>query len=145
MRRHGIRALTGRRFWPCATDSHHELPVAPEPPEAGLLGRATRHALAGRHHLPANWRGLALPGRRPGSGDAQDRRLINARSYADRADGGRADESHPTGTTDCRDHLSLRYSEGQASPRQLTSGRVLSRAGRQHGGEAVHESNELLL
>ncbi len=29
MRRHGIRALAGRRFRPCTTDSHHDLPVAP--------------------------------------------------------------------------------------------------------------------
>ena len=29
MRRHGIRALVGRRFKPCTTDSRHYLPVAP--------------------------------------------------------------------------------------------------------------------
>jgi len=29
MRRHGIRALAGRRFKPCTTDSRHHLPVAP--------------------------------------------------------------------------------------------------------------------
>ena len=29
MRRHGIRALAGRRFRPCTTDSRHYLPVAP--------------------------------------------------------------------------------------------------------------------
>ena len=29
MRRHGIRALAGRRFRPCTTDSRHFLPVAP--------------------------------------------------------------------------------------------------------------------
>lgn len=29
MRRHGIRALAGRRFRPCTTDSRHILPVAP--------------------------------------------------------------------------------------------------------------------
>lgn len=29
MRRHGIRALAGRRFRPCTTDSRHSLPVAP--------------------------------------------------------------------------------------------------------------------
>ncbi len=29
MRRHGIRALAGRRFRPCTTDSRHVLPVAP--------------------------------------------------------------------------------------------------------------------
>jgi transposase InsO family protein len=29
MRRHGIRALAGRRFRPCTTDSHHDLPIAP--------------------------------------------------------------------------------------------------------------------
>jgi putative transposase len=29
MRRHGIRALAGRRFRPCTTDSRHALPVAP--------------------------------------------------------------------------------------------------------------------
>jgi len=29
MRRHGIRALAGRRFRPCTTDSRHHLPVAP--------------------------------------------------------------------------------------------------------------------
>ena len=29
MRRHGIRALDGRRFKPCTTDSRHSLPVAP--------------------------------------------------------------------------------------------------------------------
>jgi putative transposase len=29
MRRHDIRALAGRRFRPCTTDSRHSLPVAP--------------------------------------------------------------------------------------------------------------------
>lgn len=29
MRRHGIRALAGRRFRPCTTDSRHDLPIAP--------------------------------------------------------------------------------------------------------------------
>lgn len=29
MRRHGIRALAGRRFRPCTTDSCHYLPIAP--------------------------------------------------------------------------------------------------------------------
>jgi putative transposase len=29
MRRHGIRALAGRRFKPCTTDSRHYLPIAP--------------------------------------------------------------------------------------------------------------------
>ena len=29
MRRHGIRALGGRRFRPCTTDSRHYLPIAP--------------------------------------------------------------------------------------------------------------------
>lgn len=29
MRRHGIRALAGRRFRPCTTDSRHYLPIAP--------------------------------------------------------------------------------------------------------------------
>ena len=29
MRRHGIRALAGRRFRPCTTDSRHNLPIAP--------------------------------------------------------------------------------------------------------------------
>lgn len=29
MPRHGIRALAGRRFRPCTTDSRHDLPIAP--------------------------------------------------------------------------------------------------------------------
>jgi putative transposase len=29
MRRHSIRALAGRRFRPCTTDSRHYLPIAP--------------------------------------------------------------------------------------------------------------------
>ena len=29
MRRHGIRALAGRGFKPCTTDSRHHLPIAP--------------------------------------------------------------------------------------------------------------------
>jgi putative transposase len=29
MRHHGIRALAGRRFRPCTTDSRHDLPIAP--------------------------------------------------------------------------------------------------------------------
>lgn len=29
MRRHGMRALAGRRFRPCTTDSRHHLPIAP--------------------------------------------------------------------------------------------------------------------
>jgi len=30
IRRHGIRALAGRRFKPCTTDSRHYLPMAPD-------------------------------------------------------------------------------------------------------------------
>jgi putative transposase len=29
MRRHGVRALAGRRFKPCTTDSRHDPPIAP--------------------------------------------------------------------------------------------------------------------
>ena len=29
MRQHGVRALAGRRFRPCTTDSRHDLPIAP--------------------------------------------------------------------------------------------------------------------
>jgi putative transposase len=29
MRHHGIQAITSRRFWVRTTDSHHDLPIAP--------------------------------------------------------------------------------------------------------------------
>ena len=31
MRAHGTRALAGRRFRPCTTQSRHDLPIAPNP------------------------------------------------------------------------------------------------------------------
>jgi transposase InsO family protein len=45
MRRHGIRALAGRRFRPCTTDSRHYLPIAPNllaRPAPGLICHSDR-------------------------------------------------------------------------------------------------------
>ncbi|WP_413814211.1 IS3 family transposase [Aureimonas sp. Leaf427] len=40
MRRHGIRALAGRRFRPCTTDSRHHLPIAPNLLKQGFVAAA---------------------------------------------------------------------------------------------------------
>jgi putative transposase len=40
MRRHGIRALAGRRFKPCTTDSRHYLPIAPNLLQQNFLAAA---------------------------------------------------------------------------------------------------------
>ena len=39
MRQHGIRALAGRRFRPCTTDSRHDLPARLHHPRAGRAER----------------------------------------------------------------------------------------------------------
>jgi putative transposase len=55
MRRHGIRALAGRRFRPCTTDSRHHLPIAPNLLKRAFGRHGTEPHLAGRHHLYRNW------------------------------------------------------------------------------------------
>jgi transposase InsO family protein len=41
MRRHCIRALAGRRFKPCTTNSHHNLPIAPTLLQQEFVAAAT--------------------------------------------------------------------------------------------------------
>jgi transposase InsO family protein len=43
MRKHGIRALAGRRFRPCTTDSRHALPVAPNRLRQDFVATASNH------------------------------------------------------------------------------------------------------
>ena len=43
MRRHGIRALAGRRFRPCTTDSRHFLPIAPNLLNQEFVAAAPNH------------------------------------------------------------------------------------------------------
>jgi len=43
MRRHGIRALAGRKFRPCTTDSRHYLPVAPNLLKQKFVAAASNH------------------------------------------------------------------------------------------------------
>jgi hypothetical protein len=52
------------------------------PRPAPLRRRAPGRAVAGRHHLSAHLRGLALPRRRDGRLQPQDRRLVDARGPA---------------------------------------------------------------
>ena len=63
MRRHGIRALAGRRFRPCTTDSRHYLPPKslwrPELARAALCRTRAEPDLAGGYHLYRHRRGLA--------------------------------------------------------------------------------------
>ena len=43
MRRHGIRALAGRRFKPCTIDSRHALPIAPNRLQQTFVAAAPNH------------------------------------------------------------------------------------------------------
>ncbi len=134
MRQHGIRALAGRRFRPCTTDSRHDLPIAPNLlAQAGLHARngAERH-LARGHHLHRDWRRMALPRRGPRPRDTQDRRLVHARSHANRTAARRAHDGYPAAATDAWPHLSL-------GPRQPIRSRGLSKAACRHEGDTVHE------
>lgn len=92
-----------------------------KPPKAAVLRCATQHGLARGHHVSAHRRRLALPGRRPRSRDAQDRRLVHARSYADRVDVGRPDDGHPAAATSCWPHLSLGIAAANTRPRPMES------------------------
>lgn len=120
MRRQGILALAGHRFWLCTTDSRHDLPIAPN-----LLKQqfsAAQHDLVGRYHLPAHLQGLAPSGPRPRSRHAKNRRLVHARPHADRADIGRFDDGHPTAATEggiiCHSDRGSQYA-AEASRKQL--------------------------
>ena len=93
MRHHGIRALAGRRFRPCATDSRHDLPVAPNLLKQDFsASRPDTVWLADITYLPTGegWLYLAavldLVTRK-------DRRLVDARSHAERTDHRCADEA----------------------------------------------------
>ena len=72
---------------PAAAD--HRQPPRPagraEPARPPLRRRPARHGLAGRHQLPADRRGLAVPGRDRGPGHARDRRLEHGRPPPGRA------------------------------------------------------------
>ena len=67
MRRHGIRALAGRRFRPCTTDSRHYLPIAPNL-LAAFCGTRAEPDLARRYHLYRHRRRMALSGGGPRPG-----------------------------------------------------------------------------
>ena len=57
MRHHGIRAITARRFRVCTTDSHHDLPIAPNrlarcsPPRSKPDGSVSRRISSSRRSL----------------------------------------------------------------------------------------------
>ena len=51
MRRHGIRALAGRRFRPCTTDSRHYLPIAPNLLKLLALQWLRRQGYGGLHQV----------------------------------------------------------------------------------------------
>ncbi len=121
MRRHGIRALAGRRFRPCTTDSRHCPADRAEPAEAGVRRAAHRTGLAGRHHLHRDRRGLALSCGRARPGDAQDRRLVDARSHAHRAAAGRLADGRAAAAAGRRPHLSFRSRAANTHRRRTAS------------------------
>jgi transposase InsO family protein len=78
MRHHGIRAITPRRFLACTTDSHHDLPIAPNRLDQKFAAERPNQVWPGRHRLRANpegWLYLAValdlfPRKIAGKGDA---------------------------------------------------------------------------
>ena len=101
-RRHSRRARRAadardgpaRTAGPPAAAADHRQPPRPaggaEPARPELRRRPAGHGLAGRHQLPADGRGLAVPGRDRGPGHARDRRLEHGRPPPGRAVRGRA-------------------------------------------------------
>ena len=86
MRHNGIRALAGRRFRPCTTDSRHDLPIAPNLlKQEFVAATAPNRHLACRYYLHRHRRGMVVSRGRARSGDPQDRRMVDARSHANRA------------------------------------------------------------
>lgn len=100
MRLHGIRALAGRRFRPCTTDSRHDLPIAPNLLKQEFsASRPNRIWLADpkgsaklQYHVSADRRGPALLGCR-----ARSPRLSRS-GLLDRGDSVR-DQAHPPAPT----------------------------------------------
>ncbi len=121
MRRHGIRALAGRRFRPCTTDSCHYLPIAhrAEPGEAGVHGVGAEPHLVGRHHFHRNRGRMAESRRSARPGDPQERRLVHTRPYAHRTAAGCNADGRTAATAGRRPHLSIRL--GQPHPRHTAS------------------------
>ena len=105
MRRHGIRALAGRRFKPCTTDSRHDLPDRAELAEAGVRRLGAEPYLAGRHHLHRDRGRMVVSRCRARPGDPQDRRLGDARPHAHRAAARRIDDGRAASKTGGRPHL----------------------------------------
>lgn len=106
MPRYGITALARRRLRPCTIDSRHDLPVAANLLKQDFSAAKPNTIWLARHHLPADWRRLALPGRCSRSCYAQDRRLGDARSHAGRANLGCSDDGNPATAASRWAHLS---------------------------------------
>ena len=138
MRRHGIRALAGRRFRPCPTDSRHHLPIAPNLLKQEFVAAAPNRIWLARHHLYRDRRRLAVPRRRARPSDPKGRWLVDARPHAHRAAAGRLDDGCAAATTNRRPHLSFR-------PRQPVRVRGILQAARRHEGDAFDEPHRLLL
>ena len=138
MRRHGIRALAGRRFKPCTTDSRHSLPIAPNLLNQEFVAAAPNRDLARRHHLHRDRRGMVVSGCRARPGDPQDRRMVDARPYAYRAAAGRLDDGRAAATTGRRPHLPFRS-------RQPIRIRGIRQATHCNESETIDEPDGLLL
>ena len=99
MRRHGIRALAGRRFKPCTNDSRHHLLIAPNLLKQDFVAAAPNLVWLADITYIATGERMAVSRRRARSGDPQDHRLVDARPYADRAAAGRLDDGRAAATT----------------------------------------------
>ena len=62
MREHGLQSHKRRRFRVVTTDSKHAYPLAPQPARAQLCGARAQPLVAGRYHLRAHRRRLAVRG-----------------------------------------------------------------------------------
>lgn len=78
MRRHRIRALAGRRFRPCTTDSRHYLPIAPNLLAQNVVATAPNRIWLADITYIATGEGGAVSGGRARPGNPQDRRVGDA-------------------------------------------------------------------
>ena len=112
MRRHGIRALAGRRFRPCTTDSRHYLPIAPNLLTQRFIAPAPNRIWLADITSIATGKGWLYTGGGARSCDAQDRWLGDARPYAYRFAAGSIDDGRAAAKTNIEADPSFRKGEG---------------------------------
>lgn len=137
MHRHGIRALAGRRFKPCTTDSRHSLPIAPNLLKQEFVAQAPNRVwLADIIYIATGegWWYLAAVL------DLATRKIVgwSMRPYADRAAAGCFDDGRPTAKTGRRHYLPFR-------PRQPIRVRGVRQATHCDESETINEPDGVLL